>query len=233
MELINGNKFADLANNENIFYQKIDNVYQFVPPNHPYTLITHNGDFGVNQKAFDKVNSPNLIKWYGQNVLFEHPKLQSIPIGLDRGTREAIYTDIIDEKFIKLARRNLFYFRHWGDSMVKDYRDKVRDALVKQGLVQEPKRGITEYLVGLKGSMFCPAPNGNGVDTHTIWECIYMGCVPIVEDSVNIRFYKDLPILIINDWNNLPLLSENLYKEIRHKSLEKADFNYWKNLICC
>lgn len=231
MNFINGNKFKELDNGNDIFYCKIDNVFTFKAPDRPYKLITHNGDFGVTQQMFERLNTPNLIKWYGQNILFEHPKIQSLPIGLDRGLREDIYNSVLNEDHIRIVRSDLFYFRHWGDSMVKAYRDSVRSALMSQGLIQHEKQGITEHLMDLKSSMFCPCPNGNGVDTHSLWECIYMGCVPIVEDSINVRFYKDLPILIINDWNNLPLLSENLYKEIRKKSLEKADFNYWKQLI--
>lgn len=230
MEFINGNKFADLADRKRIYYMKIDEVGLLNRPQHPYILITHNGDLPVHGEGMQRLilNDPNLIKWYGQNITIEHPKLQSIPIGLDRSMSEHIYTNADLDLYEK---KNLMYVRYWGDSMVKQYRDSVRDALKRQGYTQETKVGITEYLINLKKAMFCPCPNGNGVDTHSIWECIYMGCVPIVEKSINTMYYTDLPVLIIDDWNKLPLLSEHLYKEIRHKSLEKSDFNYWKQLI--
>ena len=229
-EFINGNKFAELANWNDILYFKIDDVDLINRPKHPYKLITHNGDLPVNgrSKQMDILNDPNLIKWYGQNITIEHPKLQSIPIGLDRNIGEHVYTN---PDLALYPKKNLMYVRHWGDSMVKPYRDSVRDALSRQGYKQEKYVGITEYLIELKKAMFCPCPNGNGIDTHSMWECIYMGCVPIVEKSINTMYYTDLPVLIVDDWNKLPLLSESLYKEIRKKSLDKADFNYWKKLI--
>ena len=40
-----------------------------------------------------------------------------------------------------------------------------------------------DYLKLLKEYEFCICPEGNGVDTHRLWECLYLKVVPIVIKS--------------------------------------------------
>ena len=61
-----------------------------------------------------------------------------------------------------------------------------------------------------------------------------MGCIPIEKRNLNNRFYADLPICFVNDWEEVT--EEFLVRElIRIRStewnMEKLTFTYWKNLI--
>jgi hypothetical protein len=46
-------------------------------------------------------------------------------------------------------------------------------------------------------------PQGNGVDTHRIWEALALGTIPIVRTSSIDPLFVDLPVLIVHDWAEL------------------------------
>jgi hypothetical protein len=51
-------------------------------------------------------------------------------------------------------------------------------------------------------SKFALCPRGYGVDTHRFYECIYLGCVPIVlrTNTVFDRLYREFPCLVVDRW---------------------------------
>jgi hypothetical protein len=232
MELITGKKFEALAG-DNIIYSKIDDVRSVKLPDFPFKLITHNGDEPIDGRHMTILNHPLLIKWYGTNVCIEHPKLQSIPIGIPnpQWIREEIYFNEVPE----VERTKLFYFGAWSRDNNRDGRAEAEKRLGELGYKMDERKGIVEYLTELKRALFVPAPNGNGIDTHRLWECMYMGAIPIVTESINSMYFKDMPVLITgHKWGEFPAehLSEGLYDHlIKNASREKLDFNYWKKLI--
>ena len=50
---------------------------------------------------------------------------------------------------------------------------------------------------------FCISPPGNGVDCHRTWECLYLGVIPIVEKSPHMSYFDDLPILFVDNYDNI------------------------------
>ena len=81
---------------------------------------------------------------------------------------------------------------------------------------------------------FVLCPPGAGVDTHRLWESLYLNCIPIVERSTINKLYDDLPILVVNNWNDITENYLNIkYKEIENNKLnkiynmEKITLKYW------
>jgi|LauGreDrversion4_2_1035121.scaffolds.fasta_scaffold275706_2 hypothetical protein len=91
-----------------------------------------------------------------------------------------------------------------------------------------------KFLQDIKSSKFVFCPRGNGVDTHRIWESLYMGSIPIVIYEETHHLFNDLPILFIKDWSEITeeFLNEK-YDEYNKKSwnLEKLKIEYWTNFI--
>ena len=91
-----------------------------------------------------------------------------------------------------------------------------------------------KFLQDIKSSKFVFCPRGNGVDTHRIWESLYMGSIPIVIYEEAHHLFNDLPILFIKDWSEITeeFLNEK-YDEYNKKSwnLEKLKIEYWTNFI--
>lgn len=48
-----------------------------------FVLITHNGDLNIDQRYLTLANDKRLLHWFAQNLLFRHPKLTALPIGLE------------------------------------------------------------------------------------------------------------------------------------------------------
>ena len=75
--------------------------------------------------------------------------------------------------------------------------------------------GITvpykEYIETLRRHKFCICPRGNGIDTHRIWEALYLGCVPVIVRADWTPAYSELPLLILPTWEELPNI--NLQQE--------------------
>ena len=90
------------------------------------------------------------------------------------------------------------------------------------------------YINNIYNHKFVLCPPGNGIDTHRIWECLYMGTVPIVKWCPNWVFYDDLPILVVNDWEEVTeKFLSGAWDEIQKITWnrDKLNFEYWKNKI--
>ena len=87
---------------------------------------------------------------------------------------------------------------------------------------------------------FWLSPRGNGIDCHRTWEALYLDVIPIVWNSSLNVLYENLPVIIINDYNQLTetFLYEKLH-EISRKKLSKENIYeykklrhaYWRRLI--
>jgi hypothetical protein len=77
-------------------------------------------------------------------------------------------------------------------------------------------------------------PHGRCLDGYRVWEALYVGTVPIVFRSSITVLHEDLPILIIDNFEDITEKNlEDSYETIINKCIkwEKLEFNYWKNLI--
>ncbi len=74
-------------------------------------------------------------------------------------------------------------------------------------VVREPSHtpeGRLAYLKSLREFPFVLAPRGNGVDTHRIWETLYLGGIPIVlRDKSIVPLVTNLPVVLIRRWTDL------------------------------
>jgi hypothetical protein len=92
--------------------------------------------------------------------------------------------------------------------------------------------GRVSYLTMLGSHDFVVCPRGNGLDTHRLWETIYMGGIPVVlRHPVIAAVTRDLPILMIEDWSQI--LDEDLrrseWQRIRTATWDyrRASLSYW------
>jgi hypothetical protein len=90
------------------------------------------------------------------------------------------------------------------------------------------------YIDNIYHHPFVICPEGNGIDTHRTWECLYMGTVPIEKRNINNQFYTDLPIMFVDDWDEVT--EDNLMKWLtisggKKWNMEKLNFDWWKKKI--
>jgi hypothetical protein len=74
-------------------------------------------------------------------------------------------------------------------------------------------------------SKFAICPRGCGIDTYRLWDCICLGCIPIVEKYDGHHRFKELPILFLDDINSFHNLTEE-WLHMKYEEFMKRDFDY-------
>lgn len=210
----------------------------------PIVLITHNGDTNITP---DYEIPECVVKWFAQNVAMTHPKIQSIPIGLENSRwypklkKREVMQDYYNQYTGSVLRHSkLVYMNHNVKTNPKE-RQFLYDHFSKEPWVtsEEGKNGVNfnGYVESLCSHSFVFCPEGNGIDTHRTWEALYMGCIPIEKRNLNNQYYQELPILFVDSWEDV---TEKYLQTVRYiVSLELAihnpyrmlTFTYWERLI--
>jgi hypothetical protein len=85
----------------------------------------------------------------------------------------------------------------------------------------------SENIVRLSQYNFCICPEGNGFDTHRLWEALYVKTVPIVIQSefTKILQKNNVPLVILNTWDDLNVsnLNYNDYNFNNYEFLKITD----------
>jgi hypothetical protein len=65
----------------------------------------------------------------------------------------------------------------------------------------------SENIVRLSHYSFCICPEGHGVDTHRLWEALYLKTVPVVikSDFTSILQKNNIPLVVLNSWDDFNL----------------------------
>ena len=91
-----------------------------------------------------------------------------------------------------------------------------------------------EYLRELSNHRFNLCPIGNGLDTHRIWETLLVGSTPVVERNnlTTNLFNLDVPMIILDNWNDLDSLKMNDLINLNKINKDKdgfkfTQFNFW------
>jgi hypothetical protein len=216
----------------------VDQLFELIKDlKQKFIIITHNCDKNVDG-SYELPS--NVIKWYSTNVNVDDPRIESIPIGLEND----IWFERENKKekmLVKLGEprnyKNLVYMNH-NVNTNPDKRELPYEIFKKKPYVTKAfgKNGSSFgfYLDNVYNHKYMICPEGNGMDTHRMWECLYMGTVPIVVKNINNWFYNDLPILYVYDWAEVNRdLLEDTWGIFQNGEWNKEmlTFEYWKNKI--
>jgi len=175
----------------------------------PFVLITHNSDGIIedNETTQYLLAHPIIVRWYAQNVTVLHEKLRVLPIGManDQWTHGNT-TQIMENNSTQKTKRVYFNF---NIATNEKKRRSCYDKLIYK-LIPEPSVEPTKYHEILAQYEFCICPEGNGVDTHRLWEALYLKCIPIVLQSSHIdilRTQLNIPMVVLRSWDELDISS--------------------------
>jgi hypothetical protein len=198
----------------------------------PFTLISHNGDDGITPDMLQYLDSPKLKRWYCQNRYIKHEKIFSLPIGI--GNSQWPHGNITLLKQIResvINKTNLVYknFSIDTNSSKRKYCDTVT---CTNGIYMSPPCNIVDNWMLTANSIYSIAPHGNGIDSHRIWECLYLNTIPIVEYHECFSQFTDLPILFVDDYAAITYnYLESEKQRFNNKNITKLDLNYWQKMI--
>lgn len=232
-------KFIDITKKPKLIFLKTDWIEIFklkVLPHidYQFKLVTHNADRPAISGNLDLLEDSRLIMWYGMNIDTIHPKLQPIPIGIanekwPHGDKN-ILLKIINENNKK---ENLVYC-NFDITTNYNKRNNTMIACKQHTYIdfEYSKLSFENYTRKLSTYKYVISPPGNSVDCHRIWESIYLGVIPIIEEHLAMRYYYDLPIMFVKSFNDISVdLLQKEYNLLKTRSINKSYMNFYKKLI--
>lgn len=231
--IISGDFFKSLSQH-NIIFIKTDFVESFFRDKYEdmeggTTIITHNSDFPIDEGKRKYLDLPKVERWFGMNAYISHPKLIPIPIGIANKRYKHGNVELLEKiKSKKLEKARLLYI-NFNIRTNPAKRKPIMKIFQDKGYEIRTKLSQREYLEDVASSKFCISPPGNGVDCHRVWECLYLGTIPIVERHDAFKDF-DVPIIQVDDWNDI---TEEYLRDIYtpFDEIEELSQSYWHDKI--
>ena len=203
---------------------------------HPIVLITLETDGFTMQDEYLK--SPLLKHWFTWNKPYAHPKLSALPIALNHDRHVPILSAFLSKKKeynptklllanfdvktnpirYTLLRKAVEDWKAFAstNAYLKEDKFYVTNSIIDKRLgVKVTNSGYYDMINDYK---FILSPPGAGEDCHRTWEALYVGCIPIVRSSAINELYEDLPVLVIDSWEDI---SEGFLKQKWEEMLER------------
>ena len=99
---------------------------------------------------------------------------------------------------------------------------------------QECLLSRTKTYLNMINYSFMVSPFGHGFDCIRTFEALCLGCIVIMKKSFLDVLYEDLPILLVDEWDDItePLLNETLLSySTKQFNYEKLKMDYWIQII--
>jgi hypothetical protein len=205
-----------------------------------YKLITHNSIIPVDEEL-TALMPERVIAWFAKNNTFQHDRVVPIPLGLENLHRYNVGVpgDYTELRGYSGPRKNRILAGFTVGTNPAE-RQPVMDLAATAPCVEAMRARLRqrEYLGRLVSYKFLLSPPGSGLDANRTWEAMYLGVVPIVKDSVALRYFADLglPLWVLRGWDELLSLHpdelEAKYEALKGGFDSPALFmDYWRNLI--
>ena len=205
-----------------------------------YTIIAHNNDNEVNSSLLDNIDYSNVEIWTQNLNMPEDHNLHILPIGFEnrRFLKNGKIKNLNRSK-IKKTKKNFLVTSNFNSNTNNEIRYPIEEFFNSVHYVDTQKFSPDEYLQNLSNYKFAICPPGNGLDTHRIWESLFVNTVPItIKNSFSTNLAKNkIPCLILNKWEDFLELDENALLAIYEEYLINFDFDiyhsfdYWWHRI--
>jgi hypothetical protein len=192
-----------------------------------------------------------LIDWHAQNRDFDHPKLHSLPIGINLHnlwsnplqwgggfilpTLQELQLKNIAESAPLFINRKQKIFCNWHFSIDRADRKDCLERIDKTICFFQPKPSPMVETWELQSQFqFVLSPHGAGLDCHRTWEALLLGCIPIVKTAKLNDLFEGLPVIAVDDWReiNQQFLQDRAQEMAGNTfNLEKLSMRYWKSKI--
>ncbi len=239
-------KISDIKENDLIFVQTeyLQNfIKEYLPDINTYfILLTHNSSITINENHLKMIGDKEF-KWFASNL--------NVPILKDKRI-EVLPFGIKNRKNLSEGRLNTFSFDipHHDNKKNKIYssvnilknKDRVDVLRIsKESKIVDSKNYANHkrYIKDLSLYKYNICPSGEGVDTHRFWESLIVKTIPIVKKSDFIENLNrfDIPMLILESWEELYDISENDLSSLYEKYMTQFKENnfvkleFWLDLI--
>ncbi len=203
----------------------------------PFVLVSHNEDTNITKDYLPILESEKVIQWFAQNPMITHKKLHFLPIGIPNVQWHQGDMSVFMQYYINQPQeKTLGYYFYFSIGTNPSAREQCKQEIESKGLAFQYKVNHPTYLQLLSHHKMAICPDGNGVDSHRIWEALYLGVVPILKRCTFTDYVKELfPCIVLNEWtefdeetclNQYDTLKGNLDSYQQYLTM-----GYWKSKI--
>lgn len=221
-----------------------------------FVLVSGDSDLPINDSSLGNalqklLSSPLVIAWYAQNRDIDHPKLHTLPIGINLHNLWAnplqwgggFILPALQELQLRTIANNApdfldrqqKIFCNWHFSIDRADRRECLETIDKSICYFQPEpKPMADTWEMQAQYQFVLSPHGAGLDCHRTWEALLLGCIPIVKAARINDLFDDLPVVIVNEWQeiNAQFLASVAQKFAQQEyKLEKLTTSYWKSKI--
>jgi hypothetical protein len=262
---ISSDKYLFGSNDGNYIYKKRDYLFKFgrewreqiqlsvyfdLIRDRRRVLVVGHSDIKLENPSLKYLRSLGIRKVYGTNTLNWNDYSESIPIGLTNNcddsslhrilgdTRHLVRAHETSDRATQFDAKIYVNFTHTNN--VGERLEVLNIAKMKPNVSFESteitNHGRIKYLQQCRSHSLTLCPEGNGIDTHRLWEVLYMGGTPVVKKSNFLpKVLDSLPVIFIDEWkqilDNSFLEKEWLHAQTRRSNLEALEIGFWLQRI--
>lgn len=223
-----------------IFIRDAKVFFKYIHPQikAPYFILTH-GDYldMFKESHFKYADDENVLGWFTIHPCNkQHPKVFPIPLGILQFYDHYEKRNELHKQFLKYRRmkkEKLCYmnFTDWRNPE----RKRIRDYFLEVPFCKNGKPcKFNQYMKEAAEYKFIISPPGLGPDLYRNYEALLVGTIPICKHSHMDFIYEGLPVLFIDDWEEVTeeFLNKK-YKEITSKKYnpKRLYMEYWIDYI--
>lgn len=159
--------------------------------------------------AVPKFMPKNFKKWYSQNAEVANNTMIPIPIGVPppwgRGvTNASSLADVV----VDVPRTKLMYANfqlgtniHKRPQILNIISNNLGNQCTVANYSEENSQLKSGYFREIQEHHYVLSPPGNSKESHRMWESLYLGAIPVVEDNASNRYFAQFfPILVVERW---------------------------------
>lgn len=206
--------------------------------NNQYTVLLGKGDYTFEQSLLDLMPS-NINKIFVNNLNIKDKRLLYFPMGRDFRSKHLF------EDFNSQPNKKYLVYCNFSIN-THPVRSKIYEMVKNKSYITSDHMGEflkysisrEEFYAKLSSSKFAICPRGNAIDTFRLWDCLYLGAVPIVlKEAVFHQELIDLPILFLDNINDFQKLTadclEGIYSEMLLKdwNYDKLKLSFWMSRV--
>jgi hypothetical protein len=213
-------------------------------------LVTGHSDIMTSTRNLRWLKLMGVNHVFGTNTIPVAGFSTSLPLGLTNDCDDSpVHRILGDTSHILKAHQSTSFTSTYSGTIYVNFTSSNNQSVRARalGFVRQLKNtvygemvfsesGRVQYLSSLRSNSFVLCPEGNGVDTHRLWETLYMGGIPIVLKTPYLSdLLVNLPVVQLNDWSELgnQVFLESEWHRVKNKN---NDFNllklsHWRKVL--
>jgi hypothetical protein len=172
-------------------------------PRHRFTLISFNSDKAFTTHHINALE-PYVRRVFAQNNTVSHELVQSIPIGFRDWPFDTVATlKQVHRTYTNKTKCFLLYLNFAMDTNVAKRKECFETFRKENWVTYRKQVSLTLFYLDVMQSKYVLSPEGAGIDCHRIYEAMYYDTVPILKTSAMDDFYRKLPVVIVQTWDEI------------------------------